>query len=372
LLITLNNLGLLIADPATVGAERTAPVQDTALLRLAHATIGLSQVAPQLSEMAAGRQAEAERQASHVRNIVGMTREMTATLDHTVRQLRSSTNEIGDLSSMIRTMADATRMIAINTSIAAAHAGREGRAFAVLAKEIRMLSENAAAATKDVQNKVARLQENTLRIARAIGLEEAGGESAGLGNGRGLGWLLERMDEADVSASRQASEARELNKLGLSLRELSEQMIRSVGSFKLEAHNRVERLVEELRADHGLRSGDSGRQAAALRLAVRRCAFVELAYATDARGIQITENISRRDFQASYGTSGLHKNWSQRPWFRGALRTDGVYLSEIYRSAATDEFCLTASATFNDRAGRILGVVAIDVNFREILGDDGA
>ncbi|HTT08902.1 MAG TPA: methyl-accepting chemotaxis protein [Gammaproteobacteria bacterium] len=368
----MNNLNLLIADTPMIGAERTEPVQDTAILQLAHATIGLSQVAPQLSEMAAGRQAEAERQANHVRNIVNMTREMTTTLDQTVRQLRISTREIGDLSSMIRSIANATRMIAINTSIAAAHAGKEGRAFAVLAKEIRMLSENAAAATKDVQEKVERLQENTLRTAQAIGLEEGGGESLDKrGNGRGLAWLLECMDEADVSASRQANEARELNKLGLSLRELSEQMISSVGAFRLQAHNRVEELVEELRADYGMRSDDPGRQASVLRLAVKRCPFVELAYATDARGVQVTENISRRDFQAAYGTSGLNKNWSQRPWFRGAVRTDGVYLSEIYRSAATDEFCLTASATFSGKDGRVMGVVAIDVNFREILGDDG-
>ena len=53
------------------------------------------------------------------------------------------------------------------------------------------------------------------------------------------------------------------------------------------------------------------------------------------------------------------------------MRTSGVYLSGIYRSKATDEFCLTASATFDNQKGNIAGVVAIDVNFREILGDYG-
>ena len=88
---------------------------------------------------------------------------------------------------------------------------------------------------------------------------------------------------------------------------------------------------------------------------------------TDAQGSQVTENIARKGFRAAYGASGLHKDWSQRHWFRGAQQTIGVYLSDIYRSAATDEFCFTASSAFSDANGDIAGVVALDVNFSEIL-----
>lgn len=366
----MGNRDFFLPEQPPIGANGTAPVREDAILRLAHATIGLSRVAPRLSELATVRQMEAERQAEHARNVARMAREMTATLEQTVRQLRLSTGEIGELTSLIRCIADQTRLIAINTRIAAARAGEQGRVFTVLADEIRSLSESTAAATRDVQGKVGRLRENALRTALTVGLEDKRGPGEEGRNGLGLGWLLDRMDEADASASRQASEARELSALGKSLRELSEQMIRSVGAFRLDAHNRVEQLIEELRADPGLRSADPARQARALQLAVNRCPFVELAYATDARGIQTTENISRKEFAAAYGATGHHKNWSRRPWFLGALRTAAVHLSDIYRSEATDEFCLTASATFNGDNGRVLGVVALDVNFRDILGND--
>jgi len=371
--ITMGHVRDPFALPLSSGAPGTDSVQQAAIFRLAHATVGLSQLAPRLSTLAIARQAEAERQAERVRDIATMAREMAAVLEHTVRQLRSSSGEIGELSTMIRRIADETRLIAINTGIAAARAGEEGRVFTVLAKEIRSLSENAAIATQDVQTKVGRLQENALKTSQTVGLEQADGATGNATSAdakSGLGWLLERMNEADASAAQQAGEARELSALGTHLRDISEQMIGAVGTFRLEAHDRVERLIEELRADADLRSADTTRQTRALRYAVERCPFVEIAYVTDARGMQVTENIASRAFRAAYGTTGKHRNWSQRPWFRGALQTPGVYLSEIYRSAATDEFCLTASAMVEGMHGSAIGVVALDVNFRAILGRD--
>jgi hypothetical protein len=364
----MDNLHDRFAHPTSVGAAGTESVRQAAIVRIAHATIGLSQLAPRLSALATARQAEAEHQAERVRDIATMAREMASVLEQTVRQLRLSSGEIGELSTMIRRITDETRLIAINTGIAAARAGEEGRVFTVLAKEIRLLSENAAVATQDVQNKVGRLQESALRTSQTVGLEQTSGAASGNEAKSGLGWLLVRMDEADTSAAQQANEARELSLMGTSLRDISEQMIGAVGAFRLEAHARAEQLVEELRADPQLRSANPAQQTRALQRAVERCLFVELAYATDVRGVQTTENIASRAFRAAYGVSGRHQNWSKRPWFQGALQTSTVYLSEIYRSAATDEFCFTASATIDDEKGNPVGVVALDVNFRAILG----
>lgn len=351
-------------------AVSTGSVQDAAIMRLAHATINLSQAAPQLSELAASRQSEAEHTAENVHDIADNVREMSATLKQTVRQLSVSTKEIGELTELIQRIANETRMIAINAGIAAAHAGEQGRVFALLAKEIRALSENTAAATRDVKAKIERLEENTLQTAAAVGLEENAMPDGRKAAGAGLAWLLERMNEADGSASRQASEARQLNVLGLQLRELSEEMIGAVGAFRLDVHERLEKLLEDFRTNPKLLSGDPRWQITALRQIVRNYPFVELVYVTDAQGIQTTENVFRTEIHASYGDSGKNKNWSQRPWFLGAMRSHGVYFSDIYRSRATNEFCLTASVTLINGNDVIVGVLAIDINFREILGDD--
>jgi methyl-accepting chemotaxis protein len=126
-------------------------------------------------------------------------------------------------------------------------------------------------------------------------------------------------------------------------------------------------VLEELRTDPLLVRGEKAHQERALRSAVDRNSFIELAYATDARGMQVTQNVAAGDFLARYGNSGVGHDWSRRPWFRGALSTVGVFASDIYRSAATDEFCLTVSATYGGGAAPA-GVVAVDVNFRQLLG----
>lgn len=367
----MRNLDFLTSAQHDVGAESTDSVQEAAILHLAHSTINLSQVAPQLSELASTRLEDAEHQADNVHNIANTVRNMSTTLEQTVRQLSVSTREISELTEFIQRIANETRMIAINAGIAAAHAGEHGRVFSLLAKEIRALSENTAEATKDVKAKIERLQESTERTAQVVGLEKQESiikkdqDDAELG----LAWLLDRMNEADDSASRQASEARQLNVLALHLRGLSEEMIQCVGAFRLEVHDRVEDLLEEFRINHELLSGDPRWQISALRQIVRNFPFIELAYVTDANGIQTTENVFQREVSAAYGDSGRNKNWSQRPWFIGAMNTSGIYLSDIYRSEATDEFCLTASASLI-HDGIVLGVVAIDVNFREILGNE--
>lgn len=346
--------------------NRTDTVQDAAILKLARSTIRLSQVAPRLSELAVARQAEALQQAEQLRSSAAMVQQMSTTLQHTMQQLRLSTSEIGELTNLIKRIADETRMISINAGIVAArNADDQGRAFAVLAKEIRQLSENTADATRDVHGKVVRLEENTQRTVQTIGLDESDGQNT---TQPGLARLREELEAVNASAARHLREAHELNELGLDLRGLSEEMIGAVGAFRMEAHDLVERLVQELRRGDRLKSGDGRRQTEALRDVLRRNRSVELAYVTSADGIQTLPNVTRHNLQAGWEGNAQPRNWATRSWFLGAKQTRGVYLSEIYRSDATDEFCLTAAATFTDTRGALAGVVALDVNFREILG----
>jgi len=348
------------------GASRTADVQGSALLRLAHSTIGLSQVAPRLNEMAAARQDEAHRQAHRAKDVASLARRMSDSLGESVDSLRIAAHEIAELTGLIRRVADQTSLIAINTGIAAARAGADGDVFAVLAQEIRMLSQNTAQAAAEVEGKVRRLRESADRTAGFVGRgtrRTTDGDA-----GPGLAWLLERMVEAEESAGRQAEEAQRLTAVGAELRELSERMIRCVGAFRLDAHQRAEATLERLRVDAELAMLEPAAALRTLRAAIEACPFIEMAYATDARGVQFTENVVRDRFVARYGSSGLGIDWSRRPWFVGARGTRGVFTSEIYRSEATGEFCLTVAATFGPDRAPPRGVVALDVNFRELLG----
>jgi methyl-accepting chemotaxis protein len=356
----------MLHDVSAAKRDSTAMVQQEAILKIARSTIRLSQVAPRLSELATARQAEALQQAEQLRASADMVRQMTETLGQTMRQLRVSTGEIGDLTSLINRIADETRMISINAGIVAArNTDDQGRAFAVLAKEIRMLSENTADATRDVRGKVVRLEESTARTEQTIGL----GSDDNRGERKpGLGKLQEQLEQANANAARHLREAQELNDLGLNLRGLSEDMIGAVGAFRLEVHELVERVVQDLRRSAKLKSADGRMQVDALKDVLRQHRCVELAYVTDANGVQTLGNVTRLNLNSAYEGPGRPRNWATRGWFIGAKQIRGVYLSPIYRSQATDEFCLTAAATFNDASERLAGVVALDVNFREILG----
>ncbi len=74
------------------------------------------------------------------------------------------------------------------------------------------------------------------------------------------------------------------------------------------------------------------RQEAMMQQIVQQYRFVELLYITDANGQQVTNNIAGKDFTAAYGSSGYGKDWSQRPWYLEPVRTDTLYVSDIYRS----------------------------------------
>jgi hypothetical protein len=291
-----------LQQAASDTAKGTDLVQHQAITRLAHCTIQLSQIAPRLSRLAGEHENEALEQAGQLRRSADMVRSMTETLQHTMLQLKLSTQEIAELTNLINRIADETRMISINAGIVAARTGNQGLTFAVLAKEIRELSGNTTNATRDVNLKVRRLEENTQRTVDAAGLASAN-SSADAGR-PGLGRLLAELEEADRTAQRQVTESKQLSALGANLRDLSEEMIGAVGTFQLDVHDRIDTLVTKLSLDPGLRSADPLQQVAALRTALKCNPFIELAYITNAEGMQTLENVTRGNLRAAYAATG--------------------------------------------------------------------
>ena len=102
----------------------------------------------------------------------------------------------------------------------------------------------------------------------------------------------------------------------------------------------------------------------ALRRALGQGLF-ELLYVTDAKGRQIVDNVGQ--VETTYGNTGLGKDWSQRPWFRHPAGQRETYVSDFYRSAATDAYCLTVSAPILDATGALLGVLGADVDLGRLV-----
>jgi len=78
---------------------------------------------------------------------------------------------------------------------------------------------------------------------------------------------------------------------------------------------------------------------------VRAHPYFELVYVTNHRGIQISDNIAPEGHvKGSYGSTGLGEDWSSRPWFKFVCDHQEIYISDLYRSVATNNYCFTVAA----------------------------
>ena len=95
--------------------------------------------------------------------IAGMDniREQIQDTSKRIKRLGESSQEIGDIVSLINDIADQTNILALNAAIQASMAGDAGRGFAVVADEVQRLAERSSAATKQIEALVKTIQTDT-------------------------------------------------------------------------------------------------------------------------------------------------------------------------------------------------------------------
>lgn len=106
-----------------------------------------------------------------VRNTIsGMERIQLQIVDTSekIRRLSESSQEIGEIVSLINGIAEQTNILSLNASIQAAMAGEAGRGFAVVADEVQQLAGKASYATKEIDSLVKSIQTDTQQVISAM------------------------------------------------------------------------------------------------------------------------------------------------------------------------------------------------------------
>ncbi len=166
--------------------------------------------------------------ASEGEQVVGRSVKAMDVVHETTKRLKTDMDSlgvrvqsIGQIMSVINDIADQTNLLALNAAIEAARAGDAGRGFAVVADEVRKLAEKTMQATKEVEEAVTAVQQDTERNVKNVDkAAESVGEATGLVNDSGgvLAGILERVqavseqiDSIATAAEEQSATTDEIN-----------------------------------------------------------------------------------------------------------------------------------------------------------------
>ena len=104
---------------------------------------------------------ETLRQTQTIKNVMEESKQAAS-------EMQNHTEEIEKVIGMISSIAEQTNLLALNASIEAARVGEEGQGFAVVAGEVRKLSERSADAALSVSQLVAGTQESSRLVMERI------------------------------------------------------------------------------------------------------------------------------------------------------------------------------------------------------------
>jgi len=87
-----------------------------------------------------------------------------------INRLSHYSVRVGEFLSVIQEVVEQTNLLSLNASIIAAQAGERGRAFAVVAEEVRSLAHRTSASTKEIEELVRNIQNETAAVQRSVSL----------------------------------------------------------------------------------------------------------------------------------------------------------------------------------------------------------
>ena len=207
---------------------------DTTLIRdaLGELEATISQVAEDASQTAQASSA-ADQALEQGQQVIGQSLEGLHALvgevqenAQAIERLADETATIGSVLTVIRGIAEQTNLLALNAAIEAARAGEAGRGFAVVADEVRSLSQRTGSATAEIQELIGRLQKAAHQSVQA---------------------MRAQVEHAEVTATKAEAADGALDEIVVSIRTITDMAARIAGAVAQQSE-----AVGEIR-EHGER-----------------------------------------------------------------------------------------------------------------------
>ncbi|HHQ4756483.1 TPA: HAMP domain-containing methyl-accepting chemotaxis protein [Aeromonas hydrophila] len=148
---------------------------DTVAAAIEQMSVSTRDVAGNIAEAArAAQQAEQQtRQGGHELARMTATMQqiaaMIAEANKAMGLLSSQSEQVGRVTEVIATIAEQTNLLALNAAIEAARAGEQGRGFAVVADEVRLLASRTSQSTEEISQTIASIQQQTRQTVNTVG-----------------------------------------------------------------------------------------------------------------------------------------------------------------------------------------------------------
>ena len=200
------------AEQAQVRSQQQSQQMELVATAVNEVTYGVQDVAKN-AEHAANEMRDAEAQAHQGQvNIDSSLRQiehLSSTINQAVeviRTLSSQSTQIGGVLEVISSIAEQTNLLALNAAIEAARAGEQGRGFAVVADEVRLLAQRTQKSTAEIQGMIERLQTHSDAAVKVIA-----------DSSRASQLTIEQANQAGQSLSSISQALRNLNSLNASI-----------------------------------------------------------------------------------------------------------------------------------------------------------
>jgi len=212
------------ANEIAMGGQDLSRRTDNAASSLQQTSASVEQITSTVQHTAASAQ-EANKLSHAATEVAKEGGQVVSNVVTTMEDISDASNKIGEIVTLMNSIAFQTNLLALNASVEAARAGEHGRGFAVVADEVRKLASRSSDAAMH------ELADSVTRVTQMLGdISTAAGEQ-----NDGINQVSIAVTDLDQMTQQNAALVQESTTAAEQLKDQADKLAALVGGFTLEA-----------------------------------------------------------------------------------------------------------------------------------------